>query len=119
MLDRYAVQKLVHAGVKAREVARQIGTSVRSVRRILREDLSEGSAATNAEPKRGVGRPRVRDAIRAFVRTLLEDEPEIPPGEVHRRLREAGMSVDLSTTYRVLASARATIPTEADIATMG
>lgn len=113
MLDRYAVQKLVRAGVKAREVARQIGTSLRSVRRIARETLeavtSEGEAAATGRP---VGRPHVTDAIRECVRTLLLEEPTIPPGEVWRRLRDHGTPLGLSTTYRVLAAVRATIPIE-------
>jgi transposase len=114
MLDRYAIQKLLRAGVKAREVARQIGTSLRSVRRIARETLREGvaSAGDSAATGRPVGRPRVTDAIRAHVRTWLEEEPAIPPGEVCRRLRDHGTPLGLSTTYRVLAAVRVTIPTE-------
>jgi transposase len=114
MLDRYAVQKLLRAGVKAREVARQIGTSLRSVRRIGRETLGEavtgdGEAVAVARP---VGRPCVTDAIRERVRTWLEEEPTIPPGEVCRRLRDRGTPLGLSTTYRVLTAVRGTIPTE-------
>jgi transposase len=113
MLDRYAVQQLLRAGVKAREVARQIGTSLRSVRRIAREALSEGlSEDVSGGPDRSVGRPCVTEPIRTYVRTLLEEEPTIPPGEVWRRLRDADMSLGLSTVYRVLAAVRATIPTE-------
>lgn len=107
MLDRYAVRELVRAGVKARDVARQIGTSVRSVWRIVREDEGAGDAG-----KRGVGRARVSDEVRTFVGRLVEDEPAISPGEVHRRLRDVGTPLGLSTTYRVLAAVRATIPTD-------
>lgn len=113
MLDRYAVQKLVRAGVTAREVAQQIGTSLRSVRRIAREELSQGRRETPAAaPVRGVGRPGVPEAVRERVRALLEEEPAIPPGEVWRRLRDQGTPLGLSTMYRVLAAVRATIPTE-------
>jgi hypothetical protein len=110
MLDRYAVQKLLRAGVKARDVARQIGTSLRSVRRIGRETLGEaGEAVAVGRP---VGRPCVTDATRERVRTCLEEEPTIPPGEVCRRLREHGTPLGSSTTYRVLTAVRGTIPTE-------
>ena len=37
MLDRFAVQQLLRAGLTARAVARQAGISLRSVRRIARE----------------------------------------------------------------------------------
>jgi transposase len=42
----------------------------------------------------------------------LAAEPEVPIGEVWRRVREAGTPLGLSTIYRVVASVRATIPTE-------
>jgi transposase len=111
MLDRYAVQQLLRAGVKAREVARQIGTSVRSVRRIAREQLADDDL-TYGIGGQSVGRPGITEAIRARVRTLLVEEPAMPPGEVWRRLREEGTPLGLSTTYRVLAQVRSTIPTE-------
>ncbi len=109
MLDRYAVQKLVRAKVKAREIARQIGISLRSVRRIARESpVADESVLPKARP----GRPRVRGDILGRVQSWLEEEPTIPPGEVQRRLRDNGTALGLSTTYRVLAAVRATIPTE-------
>ena len=113
MLDRYAVQALLRAGVKARDVAREIGTSLRSVRRIARESLepgpSDGEAGATSRP---VGRPRVTEAIGRRVRALLEDDPTILPGEVWRRLRDDGTPLGLSTVYRVLAAVRGTIPTD-------
>lgn len=113
MLDRYAVQQLLRAGVKAREVARQIGTSLRSVRRIARETLSEGSTdAVRGTPQRRPGRPHVSAELRDQVRQFIEAEPTIPAGEVWRRLRDQGTPLGLSTTYRVLAAVRATLPTE-------
>jgi transposase len=112
MLDRYAVQKLLHAGVKAREVAQQMGTSLRSVRRIARESLDAVASDGDVAAERSVGRPPVTDAIHEHVRAVLQDEPTIPPGEVWRRLRDKGTPLGLSTTYRVLAAVRATIPTE-------
>lgn len=113
MPDRYAVQHLLRAGVKAREVAHQIGTSLRSVRRIAREALSDGASdERSGQPGRRPGRPRVTEQIRAWVRTLVEAEPTIPPGEVWRRLRDHETPLGLSTVYRVLDAVRATIPTE-------
>jgi transposase len=57
-----------------------------------------------------VGRPRVDAALRTRVAALLLEDPERPPGEIARLLREAGTPLGLSTVYRVLAGVRATIP---------
>jgi transposase len=112
MVDRFAVQQLLRAGLTARVVARQAGISFRSVRRIARETPITSVDGPRDSNGRGVGRPRVTDEVRAFVRTLLATEPELPIGEVWRRVREAGPPVGLSTMYRIVASVRATIPTE-------
>jgi transposase len=112
MLDRFAVQQLLRAGLTARAVARQAGISLRSVRRIAREAPITSLDAPSEAAGQRVGRPRVTDDVRAFVRELLAAEPELPIGEVWRRVREAGTPLGLSTMYRVVASVRATIPTE-------
>jgi len=112
MLDRFAVQQLLRAGLTARAVARQAGISLRSVRRIAREAPITSLHAPSEAAGQRVGRPRVTDDVRAFVRELLAAEPELPIGEVWRRVREAGTPLGLSTMYRVVASVRATIPTE-------
>ena len=100
MLDRHAVQELVRAKVTAREIAKQLGVSVRTVRRIVREgEVLTGSDAT-ARSDRQVGRPRITDAIRAQVHTLVLEDPERPPGEIWRLLREAGVPEGFSFTFR-------------------
>lgn len=109
MLDRHAVRELLRAGVKPRAVAKQFGISRRTVERIAREpEVIVGAEAR----ERGVGRPRVDAAIHAAVRAMLEAEPDLPPGEVWRRLKEAKALLGLSTTYRVIAAVRQTIPAE-------
>lgn len=87
MLDRHAVRALLRAGVRPRTVARQVGVSRRTVERIAREAEGQGVADADA---RGVGRPPVDRATTAAVRALLADDPALPPGEVWRRLKEAG-----------------------------
>jgi transposase len=111
MLDRHAVQELVRAEVTAREIAMQLGVSVRTVRRIVREGVVESGDDIVARSAREIGRPRVTDATRARVRALVLEDPERPPGELCRLLREEGTPLGLSTVYRVLAGVRATIPT--------
>ena len=64
MLDRHAVQELVRAKVTAREIATQYGVSVRTVRRILREEEVQTGNDADARRTRAIGRPRVTEAIR-------------------------------------------------------
>ena len=104
MLDRHAVQELLRAGVSPRAVATQVGVSRRTIERIARE----GPIALTRPVS--VGRPRVDDALRTRVAALLLEDPERPPGEIARLLREDGTPLGLSTVYRVLAGVRATIP---------
>ncbi len=106
MLDRHAVQELVRAGVPLGAIARQLGVSRRTIRRIKREAPITSPVPASLRP----GRPGVSVALRARLRALLADEPALPPGEVWRRLREEGTPLGLSTVYRVLTGVRATLP---------
>jgi transposase len=110
MLDRHAVQELVRAEVTAREIAKQFGVSVRTIRRIAREGQVETGDDTLARRVRQVGRPRITDAIRARVHALVLEDPERPPGEICRLLKAEGTPLGLSTVYRLLDGVRATIP---------
>lgn len=110
MLDRHAVQELVRAKLTAREIAKQLGVSVRTIRRIVREgDVQTGDDAA-ARSARHIGRPQVTDAIRTRVQALVLEDPERPPGEICRLLKDDGTPLGLSTVYRVLAGVRSTIP---------
>lgn len=110
MLDRHAVQELVRAEVTAPEIAKQFGVSVRTIRRIVREGQVETGDDVLARRARQVGRPRITEAIRSRVQALVLEDPERPPGEIWRLLKEEGTPLGLSTVYRVLAGVRATIP---------
>lgn len=110
MLDRHAVQELVRAGLTARDIAKQFGVSVRTIRRIVREGAVETGDDAAARSARHVGRPQVTEAIRARIQSLLVEDPERPPGEICRLLKDDGTPLGLSTVYRVLASVRRTIP---------
>lgn len=110
MLDRHAVQELLRAKVPARQIAQQFKASVRTVRRIGREGAVESADDAASRARRGIGRRGVSDAVRSRVTALLTDDPELPPGEVWRLLRDEGTPLGLSTVYRVLAGVRATLP---------
>lgn len=53
MLDRHAVQELLRAGLPVRAVARQLGISRRSVRRIQREPPVRSPARSAARKRAG------------------------------------------------------------------
>jgi transposase len=113
MLDRHAVQELLRAGVRPRAIAWQLQVSRRTIERIAHEGpITTGADGIlmPAHAGRGVGRPRVTEAVRARVEALVRDDPEAPPGEIARLLREEGTPLGLSTVYRVLGGVRATLP---------
>jgi transposase len=115
MLDRHAVQELLLAGVKPRAVAEQFRVSRRTIERIAREEKVRSRVdgvlrRDGDEGHRSVGRPSVGDEIRTRVQALVLDDPERPPGEIRRLLKEEGTPVGLSTVYRLLSAVRATIP---------
>ncbi len=116
MLDRHAVQELLRAGLTPRAVAPQFHVSRRTIERIAREATigsdPDGSIrrAGDETTTPGVGRPRVTEAMRARVRALVLEDPERPPGEICRLLKDDGTPLGLSTVYRVLHGVRATIP---------
>lgn len=110
MLDRHAVQELVRAKVTAREIAKQFGVSVRTVRRIVREARVESGDDAAVRHARRIGRPAVTADQRARIVALLAEDPERPPGEICRLLRAEETPLGLSTVYRVLQEVRATVP---------
>ena len=116
MLDRHAGQELLRAGLTPRAVAQQFHVSRRSIERIAREDTIRSDAVgimrrvDDDGTGRGVGRPRVTETLRARVQALVLEDPDRPPGEICRLLKDDGTPLGLSTVYRVLHGVRATIP---------
>jgi transposase len=111
MIDRHAAQQLLAAGVRPRQVAKQLGVSRRTIERIAGEPAITTDDVVRG-PARRPGRPAVSAATRERVAAWLEEDPELPPGEVARRLREEGTPLGLSTVYRVLAGVRAALPAD-------
>ena len=111
MLDRHAVQALLEAGTPPQQIARQFQCSRRTIERIAREPAVTDADDARARAARRLGRPGVDPGIPAQIAVWLTTEPDLPPGEVHRRLREAGTPLGLSTVYRLLTAVRATRPT--------
>jgi transposase len=110
MIDRHAVQKMLSAGMTNGAVARHFGVSKRTVRRIRREPAVEGVGDPGEQPKCGVGRPRIGPEVRVRMRALMEAEPQAPPLEILRLLREEGVGIGESTFYRIHGEVRGTLP---------
>jgi transposase len=110
MIDRHAVQQMLTAGVRTGEVARHFGVSRRTIERIRKEPAVDASDDEASRRARGVGRPRVADAVRERLRTLMMEDVEAPPLEVLRQLREEGVALGESTFYRLYRLERAALP---------
>ena len=112
MLDRHAVHALLKAGQPTKEIAQQMGVSQRTIQRIAKEPPVEAADEAEARRRRGLGRPPVPEAVRQRLRELLGSEPEAPPLEVLRQLREEGRPVGVSTFYRLFRLEKETLPAE-------
>lgn len=112
MIDRHAVRAVLEAGSRSEEVARQFGVSQRTVQRIAKEGPIRSADDGEARRALEVGRPRVPGVVRERLAALLADDPEAPPLELLRLLREDGKGVGTSTFYRLYASARKALPVE-------
>lgn len=112
MIDRHAVQALVQSGLSTKDIAAQMGISVRSVQRIAKEPPVSEPDDQRARSARRVGRPPLPDRVGQRLRELVAEDPQAPPLEVLRQLREEGVTLGESTFYRVFRLEKAKLPSE-------
>jgi transposase len=112
MIDRHAVHALLVAGQSTKEIAAQFGVSRRTIQRVAKEPPVTEADDAEARQRRGVGRPALDDATRIRLGDLLVGDPEAPPLEHLRQLREEGVRLGESTFYRVYRLAKEQLPTE-------
>jgi transposase len=110
MIDRHAVQALVQSGLSTKDIAAQMGVSKRSVQRIAKEPPVVEPDDQRARSARRVGRPPVPDRVAQRLRELVAEDPQAPPLEVLRQLREEGVTLGESTFYRVFRLEKAKLP---------
>lgn len=110
MIDRYAVQQMLTAGVRIGEVARHFGCSRRTVERIRKEPVVEEAEDGAARRARRVGRPPVEDRVKSRLRELMGEDPVAPPLELLRLLREEGQELGESAFYRLYRVEREALP---------
>jgi transposase len=106
MLKRHEIQFLRGAGHKLKQIAKKVGVSERSVRRIAKESpvvtVSHGEART----ARRVGRPSTVEAFRKSVEEILSKDPGAPTVEVVRLVRNQGYDGEKSALYELVRSLR-------------
>jgi transposase len=112
MIDRHAVHALLKAGQTTQGIALQLGVTQRTIQRIAREPPVEQADDAEARRRRAVGRPAIPEEVRARLRELLAADPEAPPLEFLRQLREEGTPLGESTFYRVLRLEKEKVPSE-------
>ena len=110
MIDRHAVMHMLTAGVSPGEVARHFKVSRRTIERIRKEPSVERADDGAARRARGVGRPSVSEEVSTRMRALMVSDPEAPPLEILRLLREEGVELGESTFYRLYRSGREALP---------
>jgi transposase len=104
-MKRHDVKVLREAGMSGGEVARQAEVSLRTVRRIDREEPVLVATADLAK-SRGVGRPSKADPFRSVVEEILKAEPSLPTVEVLHRVKERGYAGGKSALYGLVAELR-------------
>jgi transposase len=112
MIDRHAVHALVKAGQSTKDIALQMGVSRRTIQRIAKEPPVQGADDVQARRRSGVGRPAVAEKIRRRLQELIAADPQAPPLEFLRQLREDGTQLGESTFYRVLRLEKGKLPAE-------
>lgn len=101
MIDRHAVHALLQSGQLTKDIARQLGVSQRTIQRIAKEPPVEQADDAEARRRRRVGRPAVPEEVRTRLKDLIVADPEAPPLEILRQLREEGTKLGESTLFRL------------------
>lgn len=112
MIDRHAVHALLKAGQPTKEIAVQLGVTPRTIQRIAKEPPVAVSDDAVARRQRGVGRPALAERLRLRMRDLIAADPQAPPLEYLRQLREEGARLGESTFYRIFQIEKEKLPKE-------
>lgn len=112
MLDRHAVHALLTAGESKKSIAAQFGVDPRTIQRIAKEPPVEDGDDAAERRRRGIGRPPVPGEVKERLVALMAEDPEAPPLEYLRQLREEGVKLAESTFYRIFRLERGKLPVE-------
>jgi len=106
LLKRHEVQVLRRAGLSRPKIAALTDVSVRTIRRIEKEDKVATLDEREARASRGVGRPSKAEPLRPFVAEVLEKEPGLMSLEILRRAKLKGYDGSKTALYGLIASLR-------------
>jgi transposase len=106
LLTRHAIQVLIDAGLTQAAVSEHCKVSVRTVRRVSKEDPVEDNDDAAEHKRRRIGRPSKTAAFEPFVRQLLKDDPGLMSLEILRRAGLQGYEGRKSAMYVLIASLR-------------
>jgi transposase len=110
MIKRHEVQVLLRSGMSHRQVARQTGVSKRTVTRIAQE-MPVGAIDDRCEVvRRRIGRPSRAADFAEKIRSLLDEERDLPTVEVLHRLRVDGYRGGKSAVYDLVRRLRGPAP---------
>src|SRR5690606_23259526 len=112
MLRLIDVHALLQSGQPTKEIAQQMGVSPRTIQRIAKEPPVEEADDSEARRRRAVGRPAVPEGVRSRLKDLIVADPEAPPLEILRQLREEGTPLGESTFYRLFRLEKEALPSE-------
>jgi transposase len=108
MLTRHAIQVLRQAGHDQRDVAKQLGVGLRTVRRVDGEaDVTDIDPGAERE-RRGIGRPAKAEPFRSVVAEILAGEPDLLSVEILRRAKLRGYTGGKTALYELIAAVRPT-----------
>jgi transposase len=106
VMRRHEIQVLRAAGHKVKEIAKRVGASERSVKRIAKEARVTAADERSSRAARAVGRPSTAAPFRKEAEAVLAGNPEMPTVEVLRLLREKGYVGGKSALYELVRSVR-------------
>jgi len=105
-MKRHEIQVLKRAGLTLRQIATQVGVSVSTIKRIIKEQAVEHVDRAELVASRGIGRPSKAEPYRDFVADILDKESELPTVELLHRARLAGYDSGKSAFYELVADVR-------------
>jgi len=105
-LTRHDIQILRLAGVGQKKIATLTGVSIRTIRRIQREERVSTVDEDGGRRKRKIGRPAKVTAFSGFVAEILAREPDLMSLEILRQARLKGYEGKKSALYALIASLR-------------
>lgn len=106
MLKRHVIQILRQAGHEQADVARRVGVSLRSVRRVEAEPDVTHFDNAQGRGRRAIGRPAKAEPFRSLVAEILAREPHLLSVEILRRAKLKGYAGGKSALYDLIRALR-------------